>query len=71
MKVKVVVNEDWVSPGETLVIENARIAEIAFVPQPYLSEDGVPARIVLCHPDDEVSVREAITESDFMVLADA
>ena len=71
MKVKVIANEKWATPGEMIVVENARLAEIAFVPEPYLSEEGVPARLILCHPDDEEKVREAINESDFMVSADA
>lgn len=68
MKVKIMVSELTVPRGDMFIIEG-RMAEIAYAPSPFVSEEG-PGKIIVCHPDDEERLREAIEETPEMELVE-
>lgn len=60
MKMKLVVNPDFVKPDEMYILdcEAARLIQGASA-DPFARKEG-PAKIVICHPKDEGRIREGI-----------
>lgn len=71
MKVKLFVGEHLATPGVMYFIDNLREGAIRYDPVPYLSDEGEPPiRGVVCHPDDEARVREAVEQNPELELVD-
>lgn len=51
-------------PGSMFVLDNAREAYIGFNPAPFVATESEPMRLIVCHPSDEVKVREAMADID-------